>query len=116
MGWWIYLEDENGKSCEVDSHSEGGVIAIGGSSDAEMSLTYNYSSYYYQYVDSEKGIQWIDGKIGGETLERLMSARNMLTDNPSNNYWEKTPGNAGHALSVLISWVKQHPSGTWRVH
>ena len=80
-----------------------------------MSLTWNYSKYYYQYLDSDAGLRWLDGKTVKNTMERLISARNMLTNNPSDDYWEATPGNAGHALAVLISWGKQHPRGIWRV-
>jgi hypothetical protein len=30
-------------------------------------------------------------------------------------YWKATPGNAGHALSILLEWAKIAPHGVWRV-
>jgi len=115
MGWWISLENKRGKIYNTTPHSEGGVITLGGSNEATMSLTWNYSKYYYQYIDAEEGLRWINGKTAKETLERLITAKNILIDDPSDNYWAETPGNAGHALAVLVSWAKQHPKGIWRV-
>jgi len=114
MGWWIYLEDEDG-IVNVDAHMEGGVIALGGNNQADMSVTWNYSQYYYEHIDKENGFRWLNDKVAMDTIERLKTAINLLGTETSNDYWESTPGNAGNILKVLLGWARQHPKATWRV-
>ena len=33
----------------------------------------------------------------------------------SDDYWEATPGNAGHAALILRNWAMKHPDAVWRV-
>ena len=115
MGSWIYLEDAEGNPVQVKTHKEGGTYVLGGSSDATMSITWNYSEYYYDTVDHEHGLRWINGKKAKDTLERLESALAKLGDNPASDYWARTEGNAGHALAILIGWAKQHPEAVWSI-
>ena len=48
MSWWIYLvETENGKKLDTDTiRSEGGTQMLGGTTVAELSVTYNYSKHF----------------------------------------------------------------------
>lgn len=99
---------------QVESHQEGGTIAIGGVDRAEMNVTYNYGRLFRMALDGEQGIRWLYGKKGCETIERLEKAVGMLGTERYSDYWAPTPGNAGHALSVLLSWARQHPDAIWQ--
>jgi len=92
---------------EVSLHEEGGTYAIGGTNDAELNVTYNYARYF----------PWrdLDGKTGAETETLLRAACAELGTTRDPDYWAATPGNAGHALSVLLGWAEAHPDGVWRV-
>ena len=112
MGWWVTLEGDSG---EVESHTEGGVVAIGGSEEPSMSVTYNYSPFYYNHLDKGQGFSWLNEKVAKDTVERLEKAIKELGTEQSEDYWEATPGNAGHILNVLRGWAKQYPEGVWNV-
>ena len=101
------------KPAELERHSEGGTYAIGGTTDAELNITYNYLAHYYKELDAEKGLRWLYGKTGGETVERLEKAVAALGVTRDENYWNPTEGNAGFALSILAAWAKQHPKAIW---
>ena len=112
MGYYIELL-KDGNTAKVENHSEGGTFAIGGREEAAISVTYNYSPFYRKHLDKEKGLRWLYVKTGAATVERLEKAIEALGVETSDNYWEPTPGNAGHALSVLLRWAKEHPDAVW---
>ena len=112
MGWWVTLE---GDEISVESHQEGGVIAVGGTTEPSMSVTYNYSPYYHKYLDEEEGFRWLNKKTAKDTLERLEKAVKELGTEQNPDYWKATEGNAGHILYVLLGWARQAPEGVWRV-
>ena len=37
-------------------------------------------------------------------------AVNQLGTSTDSDYWKATPGNAGHALNILLYWAKMHPN------
>ena len=115
MGWDIRLENPDGTRPQVDRHQAGSTIMIGGSTEAWMNLTYNYSPYYYTYFPEDKGLKWLNDKPAGATIEMMQTVLDKLGDAPSDNYWESSAGNAGHALGILISWARQHPTAVWRL-
>lgn len=115
MSYWVYLNDDDGRPCEVDTHSEGGTYVVGGCGEAEINITYNYGGYIRTALDTELGLWWLNGKTGQETIARLQSAVDALGTERDSDYWSATPGNAGHALSVLLAWARQHPNGVWEV-
>ena len=115
MSWNVSLW-QGAEVVDVPSHQEGGIIAIGGNTGADMSVTYNYSGYYYEYLDSATGLKWLDGRQAKSCIERLESAVVKLGDKQDEDYWAKTPGNAGHALVVLLGWAKLYPEAVFQVH
>ena len=115
MSFCVYLEDENGNPYTVDRHTEGGTYAIGGTPDAELDVTYNYSPHYYKCLNEKEGLRWLNGRQANDTIEALRHAVRVLGTERDDDYWKNTPGNAGHALNILVSWAKQHPEGVWRV-
>jgi hypothetical protein len=46
--------------------------------ECETNITYNYSSFYYEHIDKEEGLRWINGKTGAEVKERLEKAIEKL--------------------------------------
>lgn len=108
MSWWITLENENGAAVQVANHSEGGTYAIGGTTDAELNVTYNYAPHF--------GFRSLDGRTGEETIPELEVAVQKLGTERSGDYWESTAGNTGHAIAILLAWAKEHPQAKWRVN
>lgn len=101
---------------EVDPHTEGGTYMPMGATQAELNITYNYGKWYRAYLDESNGIRVLDGQIAGNTIDVLEKAVAELgTIRDHDDYWNATPGNAGHALSVLLEWAKKYPDGVWRV-
>jgi hypothetical protein len=110
MSYDVYLVDEEGETCTVERHKEGGTYVLNGTEEAHLNVTYNYSGDLHQALDEDDGIRWLYNKTGAECLERLKGAVKVLGTTRSDNYWEKTPGNAGYALSILLKWAKEHPT------
>ncbi len=98
---------------QVDNHEDGGTYALGGTTDAWLNVTYNYASFYYEHLDKELGIRWLYGKKAKDTLDRLQNAVEALGTDRHPDYWKSTPGNAGYALAILLSWAHQHPEAEW---
>lgn len=114
MGYAVYLKDtESGAIVEVPRHVEGGTYAVGGIDLADISITYNYAQHFRDHIDREKGLRWLYGKTGAETIPRLQAAVMALGTVRDDDYWADTPGNAGHALSVLLGWARLHPAAVW---
>lgn len=141
MSWWVYLEDrtaepycsygkpleefvpdfEGDEPCtvpcypavEVARHEEGGTYALGGISEAEINITYNYSKQFREVIDG--GLQRIHDMPARQAVPILEHAVDMLGTVQSPDYWEATPGNAGYALSILLAWARQHPDAVFRV-
>ena len=116
MSFWVYLcNPETGVPLELaEAHEEGGTYALGGTTEAGLNVTYNYSSVYRPHGFN---LRDLDGKTARETtpdLERVIAA--IGTVEPDNNYWAPTPGNAGRALHVLARWGRELPHGVWAVH
>ena len=112
MSYDIHMENKDGSTVEVPRFSEGGTQVLGGSTEAELNITYNYSWFYYRYLDKTKGLRWLYGKTGHEVTNRLSDAVQELgTNKYAKDYWADTPGNAGTALKVLLDWAIMNPDG-----
>lgn len=179
MSYDVDLVDSNNATIFLPySHSEGGTYVQGGTNEASLNITYNYSKFYYETIDKEDGLRWLHDKLAGETVDRLFAAVKILGVNrytdeylvikadltwgqlsgnkptthqqefinqylpnfPSQDdvellsdsikelgkslkvlydtggYWKATPGNAGHALNILLNWALQCPNSKWQVH
>lgn len=116
MSWDIDLQDAlTNEVVEVVPHQEGGTIVVGGTSQAMLNITYNYSHFYHTHLDKGLGLKWLHKKRASDTIERLTTAITALGTERDGDYWASTPGNAGHALFVLLAWAKQHPDAIFRV-
>lgn len=114
MSWWVSLSKE-GKLVEVESHAEGGTYCLGGTVAADLNVTYNYSQFFFQCF-GQNGLNWINGKKAKSVTKLLEKAVRKLGTKRDDNYWKRTPGNAGYALSILLKWAKQHPEAKFSVH
>lgn len=112
MGWDISLVDDANNPVQVAPHTEGSIIAVGGTTEADIGVTFNYHECY-RLVGFE--MRDMDGKSGLETAPLLEAAVAKLGTKRFDNYWAPTLGNAGHALNVLLGWAKQHPAAKWRI-
>lgn len=108
MSWWVSITDpETDQYMVVEPFSEGGTYVMGGSSDADLNITYNYSPHYYRVLDLEDGLRGLDGKDAAFALPILQKGVKALGTNDSDDYWESTEGNARRALLTLVEWCKQ---------
>ncbi len=91
---------------------KGGTYAVGGTREAWLNVTWNYAPHYYRAM-GEKGIRTIYGMSGADSIPVLSDAASKLSDEPSENYWEPTEGNAKRPLMQLIALAKMRPDGIW---
>ena len=125
MGYDVYLVDKKGNSVQIERHREGGnvglpvtkgMIDIGGTTNAEISITSNYAPYYYQHLNKEHGLRWLHGKKAKTAIPKLRHAIKQLGTTPYGSYWNRNPANAGRALAALLTWAEQYPNATFKVH
>ena len=113
MSWWVYLNDpETGGSVEVPAHEEGGTYQLGGADRAELNVTYNYGKVYALVGFKLRDLH---GRRALLTIPDLRRASSRLGTRRYSDYWAPTPGNAGHALSVLLGWAEANPDAVWDV-
>ena len=116
MSYDIELVDPITKEIlQLDSphHMRGGTYAIGGTTNAELNITYNYGQHYYE-VFGEKGIRTIYGISGADSIPILEKAISQLGDDVVKDYWAATEGNAKAALFQLLALAKMRPDGIWQ--
>lgn len=110
MSYWIYLEDSNGETFELDlPHTEGGTYVLGGTTSTELNVTYNYAGKF--------NFKGLDKRFARDTLIELEKAVLQFSKGPddSKDYWQPTDGNVMRACGCLLAFAKQHPEGIWRV-
>jgi len=120
MSWWVSLLDDNNQMVEVPKFSEGGTLALGGTTKATLNVTYNYSAHFAQAIETimpnYQGFrELLNGATASAVAPILAKAALTLGTIPSSNYWEKDPGNAGRALNILALWAIIHPNATFEV-
>lgn len=115
MSWWVYLEDASGEPVKVEAHEEGGTHALGGIPCAELNITYNYSPRFCEAWDGLGLKEALHGKKAADVTALLERGVQKLGDALGDDYWKATPGNAGHALAVLLGWARQHPEAVFRI-
>ena len=113
MGHGIHLRYKYGNDVQVALHREGSTYPMDGTTNAALTITYNYSKLYRESLDKDDGIRWLIGKKASECIARLHGAIRKLGTVQDDDYWKATPGNAGYALSILLKWAKQHPDAVF---
>lgn len=117
MSWDVSLEcSECHRPVELDeAHTEGGTYCVGGTTAADLNVTYNYSTHFREHLHPD-GLAWLDGKPASETIDALAAAVEALGTVRDKDYWAPTPGNAGYALSILLRWARMSPEAVFVVH
>lgn len=96
---------------------KGGTFVVGGTSEAWLDVTYNYSKFYKKAFDNEKGIKIIEGLSGAESIPILKTAIANLGDvKPTKDYWEGNEGNAKIPLRQLLAFAQMRPDGVWEIY
>lgn len=116
MSYDIDLTDPiTGEILELDSPHQlrGGTYQIGGTTEATLNITYNYSEIFCK-VFGEDGIRCLYGKSACGTIPALQKAIDSLGNDVSDNYWEATEGNAKRVLIQLLTLAKLRPDGIWQ--
>jgi len=115
MGYDIYLNDPVTKEpiqFDASHQIHGGNMVAGGTTEAWLHITYNYTKHFEQVLGKE-GVRSIYGKTGAETIPALKQAMAVLDDNVSSDYWAATEGNAKKALAGLLAFAQMRPDGVW---
>lgn len=128
MGYTVYLNHRDGRAVSV-GYDRVGTIALIGVRDentgemivpnampAIIDITFNYNNFFKAYVDGMQGLYWISGRRAGDCIYRLSLAVGILGTERSDSYWDVTEGNAGHVLSILLSWAELYPEAVFEVH
>jgi hypothetical protein len=111
----ISLIDKNGETIILDVKHQmiGGIYQVGGSQDAWLNVTYNYSKIFYRLF-GDKGIRILYGMTGKASILILAEAIKKLNpETESSDYWAATEGNARKALSNLLKLAQLAPEGIW---
>lgn len=96
---------------DAPHHMRGGTYAIGGTTEARLNITYNYSRILCKVIDG--GIGGLYGKTGAESIPLLQAAISKLGDDTDPNYWKATEGNAKAALRKVLALAQMRPDGVW---
>jgi hypothetical protein len=135
MSYDISLVDPiTGDTLELDAphHMRGGTYQTGGSRQAHLNVTYNYSQHFAKALGTipaphprapqwihegfdgpVRGIRVIYGLTGAESLPLLDKAIASLGDDVDPDYWLATEGNAKRALMQLRALAAMRPDGVW---
>lgn len=115
MSYDITLNDPATKRAIEFGHVHqirGGMFPLGGSNEAWLNVTYNYSEHFGRVLGS-KGIRSLYGMTGAESIPVLQAGMGQLKDDVDPDYWKPTEGNAKRALAGLLAFAQMRPDGIW---
>lgn len=137
MSYDISLRDPTRKETihyDTLHQMRGGTYAVGGTSEAWLNITYNYSRWYYKegvFPDNGedyRGIRSIYGLSGADSIPILENAIKALEDMDEDlteeeirnyeehdikGYWLPTRENAIKPLYQLLAMAKMRPDAEW---
>ena len=88
----------------------GGTYAVGGTTEAWLNVTYNYSKHFYRVFSNPKGIRALYGMTAAASIVCLDAAIAQLADDVcASDYWNPTEGNAKVALLGLKALALASP-------
>lgn len=115
MSYDIELQDQVTKeTLQLDTphHMLGGTYCPGGTTEAHLNVTYNYSPHLVR-VFGEAGIRTIYDMTGADSIPVLELAISGLGNDTDPDYWKPTEGNTKQALTQLLALAKMRPDGVW---
>lgn len=137
MSYDIYLRDRVTKETvhfDTPHQMAGGTYAVGGTTEAWLSVTYNYAQWYYKdgvfpnNGENRGGIRSIYGLSGADSIPALEHAIKTLEnmtedltekeiqeykDGGAGGYWTPTRANAIRPLYQLLAMAKMRPDAEW---
>ena len=137
MSYDIYLRNRVTKETvhfDAPHQMAGGTYAVGGTTEAWLSVTYNYAQWYYKdgvFPDNgedNSGIRSIYGLSGAESipvLEHAIKTLESMTEDltekeiqeykggGAGGYWTPTRANANRPLYQLLAMSKMRPDAAW---
>ena len=105
MSYDIRIKRHDGTAVQLrERHNcTGGTYALGGTREAWLNVTYNYSAIFHRLL-GEDGIRTIYGMNIKQARPVLESAIAKLGDaKPDADYWKACDGNAKKALQNLVA-------------
>tara|TARA_B110001454_G_C12709532_1_gene430121 strand:+ start:814 stop:1173 length:360 start_codon:yes stop_codon:yes gene_type:complete len=113
---FLYTNDMCEKHCVSTSKiAYGGTYQLGGTTECDLNITYNYSTHYYKEFPNDEGLFWLQGKYAKDTINMLEKILNNLGHRRNSDYWKSTKGNAGYSIRILLGWARENPEGIWMV-
>lgn len=116
MSYDIYLVDPITKEpmrTALPFYARGGTYQVGGTHQAHLNITYNYSGHYANAFGIADGVRSIYDLTGAQSAQKLLAAILKLGDDVDNDYWKPTEGNAKQALVHLLMLAMAFPTGVW---
>jgi len=116
MSYDIQLLDRYGNPFKLKTPlKEGGIYEIGGNRETNLNITYNYSWYYYMFLDKNKGIRALYGKKA-KNCKKILEKAIAPCENckPNKDYWAETPGNCIIPLKIFLDWCNNFPDGVFK--
>lgn len=110
MGYDISFLDPVSKQMiqlEHTHHMHGGTYAIGGTSNLEFYITFNYAEIYSKH--NFNVVDDLNGKLAVDVIPVLDRVISELGDDTDPDYWNPTEGNAKRALITLRTMAKMRP-------
>lgn len=104
----------DGEEVDVPHFMEGPILPIGGTSKADMSITYNYAEVYAIF---EFSIWDLNGRVAKDMVQKMKDiiARIPPGARKFTDYWAPTPGNAVVPLKLMVEWSELYPDAIWHV-
>lgn len=114
MSYDIRIVDESGNQVFLDGEHflRGGTYAMGGTKEAWLNVTYNYSPHFYRLF-GEKGIRSLYGMDVKQSIPVIEKAISALAQDENDDYWKPTEGNARKALLDLVALANMVSAGKW---
>jgi hypothetical protein len=85
----------------------GGTYQMGGTQEAWLNVTYNYSKHFYRVFPAREnngGIRFIYGLTGAESIPILKAAIKQLGDDVDDDYWKACIVRATSVGTIATRW------------
>ena len=120
MSWDVYIRNEVGDAVQIPYKElpTGGIYLVGCEDeekvDARLNVTYNYSQFYRK-LRGEASLYHLHEMPVLKAIPIIESAVWALGTKRHEDYWAKTPGNAGAALNDIFNMCWEMDYG-WAYH
>lgn len=103
----LYYPDNSSKTARLaEAHNIGTLSGYPHTHTPATQITYNYSAYYYQVLDRQHGLYWLNGKIAEQTISKLcaaVAALGVAKEVTSSYVWKTPSASDARVRSGLVS-------------